>query len=50
MLSDNISIKQKVNFVKKNSNKNTFNITLVHKPNIQESIRSYSDDVGRSHS
>ena len=42
-VSDNISIKQKVNFIKKNSNKNTFNITLIHKPNIWESVRSYSD-------
>ena len=42
-VSDNISIKQKVNFVKKNSNKNTFNITLVHKPNIWENIKLHTD-------
>jgi len=42
-VSDNISFKQKVNFVKKNSNKNTFNITLVHRPNIWNDVKSYSD-------
>ena len=42
-ISDNISIKQKINFVKKNSKSNTFNIALVHKPNIWQDIKSYSD-------
>ena len=28
---------------KVNSNKNTFNITLVHKPNIWDDVKSYSD-------
>lgn len=42
-VSDNISIKQKINFVKENTNRNAFNITLVHKPNIWKDVKSYSD-------
>ena len=42
-VSDNISVKQKINFIKKKSKINFFNITLVHKPNIWESVKSSSD-------
>ena len=42
-ISDNIPVKQKINFIKKNSKKNSFNITLVHKPNIWDDVKSHSD-------
>ena len=42
-VSDNISLKQKVNFIKNNSKKNAFNLTLIHKPNVWEDVNLYSD-------